>query len=643
MTKLTLRKLEISNFRGIKHKVIEFGDKVNLIKGQNGSGKSSVGSCLSWILSDTDIELNKNPLVTPIGASECETRVEAEIEINDKPVTIAKIQKYKSKTDDDGRLTSSITNSYEINSILKNQKDFMADIEERGLNIAEFMVLTNPNQFTADTSKKGRELMREILFKMASDFSDLDMAKEIEADEVITLLEKGYKLDEIEASAKSKIKKVNEVNGKSNEIIDGRIQGILDSKVDTDINSLKAKEKALNDELAALNSELEDIKANNSDTKIKELEYRKKDIEDQITHEFYTETQKYEVLIAHKKGEIEKLDLEAKAKSEKCKELRASIKSAEETLENYRTLYKKVQDETLDENDFKCPTCQTPYGPEKAEIIKSQFEESKNERLNSYKTKGEEIKAKIEELKDQHERSCLSERQKSDYASELRKEINEIDDKIADLGEEPDFRTSEEWAEICKELDGLQAKSDVDNEELLVALSDKKAKLANELQVIYGDLAVAERNQELDKQIVELREAKREGEISKAKNEKILSQVSDVKAHKDDKLAGSINAKFTMVEWHFWEIQRNGDRKDIAEPYVDGKPMSTCANGSLRTLAKVSICSDIQRHMDVSYPIFIDDYTLFSNNSIERLRIRNSQLIGLVVSEDKEVTIERGE
>ena len=68
--------------------------------------------------------------------------------------------------------------------------------------------------------------------------------------------------------------------------------------------------------------------------------------------------------------------------------------------------------------------------------------------------------------------------------------------------------------------------------------------------------------------------------------------------------------------------------------------MSSCANGSLRTLAKVSICSDIQKSQGVAYPIFIEDYSLFSNNTLNRIDIGESQLIGLVVSEDKEITLE---
>ena len=160
------------------------------------------------------------------------------------------------------------------------------------------------------------------------------------------------------------------------------------------------------------------------------------------------------------------------------------------------------------------------------------------------------------------------------------------------------------------------------------------------LRQVIGELAVIERNKELDEQVEKLRQERKEGEINKADAEKTLDHVNTLKNYKDDKLSESINSKFSLVEWHLWETQRNGERKAICEPYVDGKPMSSCANGSLRTLAKVSICSDIQKSQGVAYPIFIEDYSLFSNNTLNRIDIGESQLIGLVVSEDKEITLE---
>ena len=104
-------------------------------------------------------------------------------------------------------------------------------------------------------------------------------------------------------------------------------------------------------------------------------------------------------------------------------------------------------------------------------------------------------------------------------------------------------------------------------------------------------------------------------------------------------MTSRINSKFEMVEWHLYEYQKNGEIKPVCEPYIDGKPMSSAVNGSLITLCKISICADLQRHFEQTMPIFVEDYSLFSSNTTDRFNF-DSQIIGLVVTEDKKVKIE---
>lgn len=638
---LKLKKLDISNFKGIKQKVIEFSGNKSLIMGQNGSGKTTCGSALSWIISDTDIELNKGPVVTPIGESECVTKVIADLEIDGKPLTIAKIQKYKEKTDDDGKVTSSITNSYEINSVAKVQRDFLSDLQERGINTEDFMVLVNPNQFTADNSKKGREQMREILFKMAEEYTDIDIAKEINADEVVALLEK-YKLDEIEASAKSSIREITDNNGKNNEIIDGRIQGILDSKVQIDIKELEKTKESYESELKEVRANLDDL--NNADNKalqkIAELEGQLVEIErkerlaiDASKDELYKKIRKAEEDKNTKEIEV----LNAQVDLNRIKD---EISSIEESLNNYRELYKTAQERVFDESSTVCVSCGRPFPEDQIEEMRKTFEEGKTKQLADFKSKGETFAKKLETLKKKYEENKAAYEKLSEKWKNAEKKAGSLKEEMRDYPQNPNLLENKKYIETKSQIEALrnelQQKGDFRKQEL----ANRETYLKQMIRQIVGDIAVADRNKELDKQIAALRKKKKDDEVIKAEKEKILSQVDNVRRHKDDKLAESINKHFSLVKWKFWEYQRNGEKKSICEPYVDGMPMSSCANGSLRTLAKVSICHDIQKTMDVSYPIFIDDYTLFSSNSIDRIDVGNSQLIGLVVTEDKELRVE---
>ena len=91
-------------------------------------------------------------------------------------------------------------------------------------------MLSNPNAFMADTSKQGREKMRNILFEMCENISDEQIISGMKNVEELKALLENYKLDECEQMQKSTLKKINDEFGKDNSLIQARISGIIQSK-----------------------------------------------------------------------------------------------------------------------------------------------------------------------------------------------------------------------------------------------------------------------------------------------------------------------------------------------------------------------------------------------------------------------------
>ena len=630
----------MTNFKGAKSREISFnGDSVRVI-GCNGSGKSTLASAVSWVMSDTDYNLVKNPNVVPLGTPECEIKVEIEFELDGKPLEVAKTQKYKEKTDDAGKVTSSVTNTYSINQIDKPFKDFVVDLSSRGIDIDNFLVYTNPNYFLADTSKSGREKIRKILFEMATDISDREVASEIGANEVIHQMDdKGYSLEEIKASAKGTIRKIKEEDGADNEIINAKIDGMLSSKAVVDTNALEAEKIALQGEIDTIQADIDDIDSSkaNIESIIAELKRKKATI-------LKGESDKIKKMGAEFDLELVRLDTD-KAKnnsalslaSHEIESLQKQIKSNQESLDNWRDLYKKVQDEVLDEKDLKCPTCGRTLPDNEIEEIKSNFESSKNERLNSYKARGEEAKAEISRFQSEIEEKekILNELKEKDL--ELLRKEDSIKEKISVLPFAP-TRTVETDA-IDRDIEVLEGNLNMADADRLNELNSKLADAKSRLQEIIGQLAVNDRNAEIDKNIELLRAKRKVDEIAKAEAEKILSQVDEVEMTKNSKLAESINKKFDLVEWHLWDRQKNGTLIEVTEPYIDGKPMSSCANGSLVTLAKLSICESLQKARDQRMPIWCDDASLFSKNTVDRINL-DTQFVQLIVADNEDLIVE---
>ena len=621
----------MQSFKGIKQQTYNFDSKSANVYGCNGSGKSTLMSAFMWVFTDTDSLMTKNPNVVPIGESECMPTVEIELELDGKPILVAKKQKYKSK-EIDGKTTASSTNTYSINGVEKSYKAFIEDLIERGIDMDRFILFSNPNAFMADTSKAGRDKMRKILFEMASDVSDADIANELGLNDLKALLEQGYKLEETKAINKSTIKKITDNNGKENEIINARIQGILESKVAADVKELESKKQRLMIQI----EELERNISNSADFKsgiqrdIAKLELQREDILRQANAG-------NEKAIAEKDRQIVELDTQRASVLSRKSVLNVELNSllmekerVKETLENYRGLYKKVQDEVLDEKDLKCPTCGREYESDRIEEMKAQFEESKNERLNAYKTKGEELNKALAEKETETKNKELQLADLDKEYEELSRQIESVKAEISMMPTKADSSVTTDIDAQIKQLeDKLALADDSEKDRLKVEIKEKET----ELNDINNKLAVVSRNSELDAQAEKLRAQRKQDEINKAKAEKVISEIEQVEKAKNEKLSASINSHFNIVSFKLFDFLKNGNYAETIELMIDGKPISSCANGSLIQLAKLDCLSGLQNFFNQHLPVFLEDAALITSNTSDRIKL-DSQLIQLIATDN---------
>ena len=643
--KLTIKQLKLQNFKGIKNKTLVFDHKNAVIKGVNGSGKTSCADAFYWLFTGKNTALVNNPVITPIGAEECISRVEAEIEIDGKPCVVAKIQKYTSKVDSDGNRTASTKNTYEINSVEKTESAFIEELSKRGIDMVRFLTFSNPEQFMSDTSKKGREQLRETLFKMSGDISDIDIADEIKANEVKALLEKGYELNEIESMNKATIKKITEVAGKSNEIIDGRIQSIIDSKAQINVKELEKAKAEYEAELETVKEKIKSLLSEDNSTKqkIAELEGKLIELENAARTNIEEKTAKTSEKL--RKAEKAKNDAEIDMLNAKnaLDRISANMDGVKDSLENYRKLYKKVQDEVFDEESTKCPTCGRDYEPERIAEIKSDFEEGKTKRLTDYKKKGETYSKQLDALQKDYDGSKEKYEKVSKTFEAAAEKAKKIAAELTDIPRNPDLSQNKEYTETQNEIENLRAELQKKGDLKLQELSNRENHLNLMIRQAVGELAVADRNKELDEQIKVLRQEKKDAEVNKAAAEKTLYEVEKVKRTKNEKLSKIINSHFEIVDFKLWDYKKNGTYDDVIDLMIDGKPASTCANGSLVTLSKLDCINGLQKFFDQYMPVFVEDASLITANTKDRIKM-NTQVIQLVATNDcKELVIEKGE
>lgn len=639
--KMKVKKITIDSFRGVQHREIEF-DGNTKIKGCNGSGKSTVMSSALWVLADVDSKMTKNPDVVPIGWNEANPTVEIEFELDGKPLTVCKTQKFKKK-EVDGKVTSSITNSYSINGIEKSFKAFQEDLIERGIDMEHFLFLSHPDAFTADVSAKGREKIREILFGMIEGVSDLEIAKSINTPELTTLLEeKGYKIEEVDSMAKSSLRKLNEKYGKNNEIIDGRIAGIMQSKSNVNTSELEKQKSEYEDELEQVRKDYENLKKADSDTegKIAELEGKSLEIERSLQSKIDADLASASEKLRNQEHLRNDLEIDMINKMHEMDRLSADKEGIADSLENYRNLYKKVQDEVFDESSLKCPCCGRKYSADKAEKMKQTFEDSKTKRLNDYKSRGETFAKQLEAIQEKYDVA------KTNW-EEVNKEWHKADDKAQNFAEElsiiprkPNLVENKEYQAVRAEIESLRESLSRNDDSKLQKLSSREDELIQEVKRIIGELAVADRNKELDIQIADLRTEKKDAEIQRAENEKLIDQVKTFVMYKNNLLTEQINKHFEGVSFRLFKSQKNGEIIECLDVLVDGKEINSQANQALQVKAKLALIKGLSLFWNAVYPVFVDDASLMTQETFSTIDMPN-QMIWLCAADGyKELTIE---
>ncbi|MBO7677734.1 MAG: hypothetical protein J6S49_09530, partial [Erysipelotrichaceae bacterium] len=394
--KMMINSLHLKNFKGCKEKTVEFSGNTRVL-GANSAGKSTLFCAWMWLMAGVNEHLVSNPNITPYGESECESVVEAELTIDGKPCRISKSQKYKEKIDDSGKTVSSTVNSYTINGVEKSVTSLVTEMKERGVDMDNFLMLSHVFAFTADTSKKGREEMRKVLFEMVKDISDLDIAKEMSGIAELTIeLGKGYKVEEVEQMAKQSLKKLNDTYGKSGELIDAKISGLIEGKAEVNEAGIVEREMDIKEQIKQTESEIAELNSENTKVRIMELENKLREIDAKAKDDFYKERQEHidkhnDIIDKYRDVETvintaNKVIFENEKEIENCNTLLESLRI------DYDAVFKKQY-----EGSSNCPVCKQELPKLMLADAKANFEADKARNLSSIQSAAARIHRDIDD------------------------------------------------------------------------------------------------------------------------------------------------------------------------------------------------------------------------------------------------------
>lgn len=667
MKKILIDKICLRYFKGVENKEIVLGDNINVVKGRNGIGKSTIADAISWVLFGTN----------QAGAT-----------------------KFGIKTKDkDGREIEDVAHSVEISLSVQN--------EQEGLTC---YVLTRS---LTETRKDDGSVTNNYTYKVDGEVETAgDFKKVVDAicpEEVFRLCSSPYSFTQMDWSEQRK--RLNEMFGvPSVEDVTGgdkkydAIKELLEKDdVDKILKHLNYKRKEVQKNLDDVPVRLEALKnvlPKAEDwaaveklilEKRKEITETRKNLNtiDNGGADFIRKYQNISTLnLDHKRimeesaqlrlGEIIKANAEAKTACKKAvaeaeqniEDLKQKLKSFDVALEKCDARMNELDAEKADgkekwklikartwewdEDDAFCPTCKQALPENQVQKI---MEESKKAFLNNQasdlKKLGDDAARIKEEVKKCEENTEYFKTQQKATQTQLDKAEAELIEARKALEEQTKKEEEKvsvetllaekpEYKQVCDRIKKIEAEQEKpadegmseEDKKLKADLEKKLKDLESEREVLASRLAVKAQWEKVNAQIVGLHEDRAQWKEQIDGLDEKIKAASDFQKRSCEVLEENVNRRFKLVKWKMFRRQLDGTEKPWCECSVDGVPYS-----DLNTAAKINAGLDItnvlKRHYEVDVPCVIDN----AETVLEPL-YDGGQQIRLTVTEDEEMRIE---
>ena len=644
--------LTLNNFKGIRYLTLDFTNAETWIYGENGTGKTTVCDAFSWLLfgKDSKGRSDSNFNIKTLDESgkpilKIEHYVSGLLSVDGKSVKLQR--RYVEKWVKPRGTTEETLKNHQTEFYVNDVK--LATKQEYDSTVASILpedvsrMITNPFYFTS----LNPDVQKSMLLDMAGDVTDEDVA--------------GLKPEYVELlaqlSGKSLAQYSKEIAARKKAIKDELV--VIPSNIET-ANRLKPEEEdwvALDAELTEKRTKKAELEASLSDkSKLVEEEYKRKaNIQKAIGEKRISLTKKENELRATAdKGRndvsLKIRDMEYKLKLHEGDLVRkrneissyeAQIQRMNTELDTLRGQYRQISQEqlTYPEGAFVCPTCHRQLEADdiaaKQHEMEANFNQSKSARLQANSTQGKGIKATLEETKKKREDAlakvaeleAMIEQIKADIEAQKASMPESVDVRQLIESDADCIAIRNEIAELENQLT-MEAKP-VDTTDL----KDGIKVLDSAISELVKRLAKREAIERADKEIATLEEKRIANNQALADLEKTEFVMLDFQKAKDNELMKRINGMFQIVSFSFVNEQLNGGEKLTCVCTIDGVPYPDL-NDAKKLNAGLDIINAMCKVKGISAPIFIDN-----RERVNKIIPTISQIINLVVSHDKELTI----
>ncbi|MGM9970065.1 MAG: ATP-binding protein [Anaeroplasma sp.] len=659
MKTIKLKKISLYNWKG-QTKEINFMSDHTLIKGKNGSGKTSLANAWYWVFTGyTDINsVPNNELfdnTQPITKDTPLAKVEICFSINDQTYTIAKTAEAKftrERGSNEYVKAKSDVYTYYLDNIEISVSDFKQWVEKNICPMDALKYCLN-GQFFSTLCYEDKNKARKVLEQMFGDVEvkDIPLKYPNIYDKINTL-----SIDSIENQTKNAISPLKERMKVLPKLIEEK-HNLINSftypfdEIEKEVDVLKSKISEIDNQildnskiyeeynaklqnwskiLAEHNNTLNAIKReytterNNAESVLliekQKIEYENKDV---ATYNSLIESniQKYDKLISN---------------------LVTEIQYNERILEQLRKDKNEIK--SLVFNDDKCPVCGQLLPADILDKKREDFNVRNGERLKQIIEKGkktrqevDDSKSKLEELKAERELYISNNPKKegvSQYIQDINKQIEEFNNSYQPLESYPKYI---EQIKIINAWNQAKPEQDINATQIVEKLKSSKSMYMNTLLEKTKQLGLKSQIEVFKQQITSMEEEMSSVGLQIAKLEKILDECKNYVQEKANLISEVVNSKLSDCKIQMWNRQKDGSI--IADCVITNNynvKYSTMNNAD-RIKTSISLQKMFDNYYDIEMPVIIDEYSIFDSNNAPKL---DCCYVALMASDDYTLNVQ---
>lgn len=648
MKEIKIKEMHLVNFKGVRELQIKFNDGMTTICGRNGSGKTTILDAFTWLLFGKDSRdrkqfniktLDENSVPIP----QLPHEVSAVLLVDGKEVRLCRRyneiwrrRQGRAVTEFDGHDEERLYDDVPMK--VNEWRDKINAIVEESV----FKFITIPSYFPT----RKPEVQREMLFDMAGRITDEEIAKGNEQHMALLKALDGRTMAEYKTAVTAKKNRLKDEAKGIPDRIDERKRSMPQEE---DWGQLQADLEGFEEELSGIDKQIGDITeahrtadkrrrdmSNHLSDLEKQRDKRKYEIESEVSKDYYKALQKE----SDHKSDIRTKEAERDRLSDERDEQQKVIEGCQQTREKLVAEWKEIKAKKLefDPDAFICPTCKRELDADdverKREELTENFNQSKAKQLADNQQKGVANKEKMEKAE-------AKKKELDGQIAKLTDEITKMQSVTFASVEEPDATEAIANDAKIKELDAAieKAKADLEADtnaegQDTTELQRRKSEINIEISDIRIRLAKREDIEKDNKRIAELEEQLRKLNSEIAEQEGIEMQMLEFSKARAAAIESRVNGMFKMVRFKMFDTLVNGSEVETCVATVDGVPYDDGLNNAKCINAGIDIINAICNHIGVRAPIFIDNA-----ESVNEIIPTDSQLVRLVVSNDKQLTI----